>query len=209
MSERETTSKDGDRGPGAQIIRAGAIATAISAVIGLAVVVYKNTVESGPAPAALVAHVKDVSARPGVTQYDWLAYHPAALAREQNKLKAEAVKKGESPPSTREVDEALDDARGVEVNWDIFLEGPAEREFRESHTLAREEAGNKAPIAEGPSSYWPPEVIVPKAAKYENRESAFIEEPARAGAYSIEIYLKSADGSQQEEGSAKFSVPAR
>jgi hypothetical protein len=207
MSERETTSKDGSAGLGGQIIRAGQIAAAISAVAGVAFFVYKNTLEPGPAPAALVAHVRNVRARPGVTQYAWLAYHPATLIREQNKLKAEARKKGESPPSTQEVDEALEHARGVEVNWNIFLEGPAGREFTETHTLAREEAGNRAPITEGPSSYWPPEAIISRAGKYENRESAFMEEPMRPGSYSIEIYLKSADGTQQEEGSAKFSVP--
>jgi hypothetical protein len=207
MSDSQTGSKDGERGLGGQIIRAGAIAAAISAVVSLAVLVYKRTLAPVPAPAALVAHVKDVSARAGVTQYDWLAYHPAALAREQKKLKVEAIKKGEPPLSTQEVHEALEHATGVEVNWSIFLEGPAEREFRETHTLAREAAGDKAPIAEGPSSYWPPEAVTSRASKYENRESAFIQEPARAGTYSIEIYLKSADGDQQEEGSAKFSVP--
>ncbi len=198
--------KENDKGLGGQIIRAGQIAAAISAVAGVVFFVYKNTLESGPAPAALVAHVKDVRARPGVTQYNWLAYHPAALVRERNKFKAEFLNRGEHPPSAREVDQAFERAKGVEVNWSIFIEGPAGREFKVTHTLAREEAAGKAPTAEGPTSYWPPEVIVSKAGKYEDRESAFIQEPAHAGTYSIEIYLKSADGSQQEEGSAKFSV---
>jgi hypothetical protein len=207
MSERERTSKDSGTGLGARIIRAGQIAAALSAVAGVALVVYNNTLKPSPAPTALVAHVKNVQARPGITQYNWLKYHPAQLVSVEDRLKAEVLKKGEPPLSTQEVDEALRNAKGVEVDWNIFLEGPAGRKFTESHTLVQEDGGSSMPIAEGPSSYWPPEAVVSEAGKYEDRQSAFVQEPAPPGTYSIAIYVKSADGSQQEEGSAQFHVP--
>jgi len=209
MSEREKTANDSATGLGARIIRAGQIAAAISAVAGIALVVYDNTLKPSPAPSALVAHVKNVRAHPGITQYNWLKYHPAQLVSAEDRLKAEVLKKGEPPLSTREVDEALKEAKGVEVDWNIFLEGPAGRKFTETHTLVWEDGGDSTPIAEGPSNYWPPEAVVSEAGKYEDRQSAFFQEPASPGTYAIAIYLKSTDGSQQEEGSAEFHVPKR
>ena len=95
------------------------------------------------------------------------------------------------------------------MQWKIFLEGPVGRRFELTHTLFREKAGEKTVIADELGSIWPPERIVSQAVKYENTEGAWIQTPPGGGTYVIEIYLASADGSQNAEGSASFHVAGR
>ncbi|HEV3320580.1 MAG TPA: hypothetical protein VG147_00130 [Solirubrobacteraceae bacterium] len=207
MPETETPSKDSGKGLSAWVIKAGQLAVALTAVITAAALIW-NALKPAPAPAVLVAHVTDVRAHPGITEYTYLQSHPGQLKREESQLRAAAIRNREPPLTQQEIDQALRQS-GVEVQWKISLEGPVGRQFKVTHTLFRENAGDKTVIAEGLGSIWPPEHIVSQAGKYENTEGAWTQTPPGGGTYAIEIYLASADGSQNAEGSATFHVAGK
>jgi hypothetical protein len=190
------------------VIKAGQVAGALTAVITAGVLIWNLVLKPAPAPAELVAHVTDVRAHPGITEYTYLQSHPGQLKREEAQLRRAAIHDGEPPLTQREIDQALRQP-GAEVQWKIFLEGPVGRRFELTHTLFREKAGEKTVIADELGSIWPQERIVSQAAKYENTEGAWIQTPPGGGSYVIEIYLASADGSQNAEGSASFHVAGR
>lgn len=190
------------------MIKAGQIAGALTALITAAVLLWNTVLKPTPAPAALVAHVTDVRARTGITEYTYLQSHPGQLKHEEAQLRAAAIRNREPPLTQREIDQALQQA-GVEVQWKISLEGPVGRQFKLTHTLFRENASDKTVVADELGSIWPPEHIVSQAGKYENTEGAWVQTPPGGGRYTIEIYLASADGSQNAEGSASFHVARR
>jgi hypothetical protein len=199
------TSNDGAKGLSAGIIKAGQIAGAITALVGVVVLLWNTLLKPTPAPAVLAAHVSDVRVSEGISEYTYLQSHPGQLAREEAQLRAAAKRNGERPLSQPEIDEALQ-SPGVEVQWRVLLEGPAGRRFKLTHTLFRHAAGGRSVVGEGLGSYWPNESIVSQAGRYENTEGAWIQLPSRAGTYTVEIYLDSADGTQNSEGAASFQV---
>jgi hypothetical protein len=190
------------------VIKAGQIAGALTAVVTAGVLIWNIALKPPTPPVVLVAHVTNVRAHPGVTEYTYLQSHPGQLQREEAQLRAAAIRNGEPPLTQGEINQALRQP-GAEVQWKIFLEGPVGRQFKLTHTLFRENAGGKSVITDELGSIWPPERIVSQAGKYENTEGAWIQTPPGGGTYVIEIYLASADGSQNAEGSASFHVAGR
>lgn len=190
------------------MIKAGQIAGSLTAVITVAVLLWNTFLKPPPAPPVLVAEVKHVRAYTGVSEYTYLQSHPGQLKRVEAQLRAAAIHNGEPPLTQQEINQALQQP-GAEVQWKISLEGPVGRQFNLAHTLFRERAGDKTVVADELGSIWPPERIVSQADKYENTEGAWIQTPPGGGRYTIEIYLASADGSQNAEGSASFRVAGR
>ncbi len=190
------------------MIKAGQIAGSLTAVITVAVLLWNTFLKPVPAPAVLATEVKEVRVRPGVSEYTYLQSHPGQLKREEAQLRAAVIRNREPPLTQGEIDQALRQP-GVEVQWKISLEGPAGRQFKLTHTLFRENAGNRTVVADELGSIWPPERIVSQADKYENTEGAWVQTPPGGGRYTIEIYLVSADGSQNAEGAASFHAARR
>ena len=166
------------------MIKAGQIAGALTAVITAGVLIWNLALKPAPAPAELVAHVTDVQAHPGVTEYTYLRAIPGSSNAKKPNCDS-CIHNWEPPLTQREIDQALRQP-GAEVQWRIFLEGPVGRRFELTHTLFRENAGEKTVIADELGSIWPSERIVSQAVKYENTEGAWIQTPPGVGTYVIE-----------------------
>lgn len=184
-----------DRGPGPWLLKAGAYAGAITAIIALIVWVVTK-LSPGPPPAVLRASVTKIVTEPGRTEYVYFASHRAALLREEAALHREHLSKSE----IRQVFEQ----RGVTVEFTVDTDGPAGHAWLITESLYNNATGAREANIEG--NYWNAYRYVPAADSHTRSFPSWIQYPG-PGEYFVEIEVNDGTNSPITEKSAVFRVP--
>jgi hypothetical protein len=173
------------------------VATALTALVTAALLLWNDLLKPPPAPAVLTATVKAIEASPDITLRNFMNSHPGQLATYLSNAKAQGL--GEE-----EINHALR-TPGVLVEYTLGVDGPAGQALNVTRTLYA--AHTVARVSEGAVSILPPERYVSPAAISQSAQSTWIDPPAGKGAYFAEIDLVNKDGETIAKGrSAVFTA---
>jgi hypothetical protein len=200
-AKQPTPAEKSDRGLSAGLIRSGQIAGAITALITAGVLVWTQ-VKPAPPPAKLKARVTSPTILPNRT---WLAYfnsHPGSgqLERQRAEFRAHGL-------HDEEINQLLQKS-GFIFEFKVEVEAPPGREFSLTTVLYR----MPAEVAVSPlDGSLPSEHFKTHAGEqgYESEENGWIEYPARAGKYLLEIDLVDKEGNNVGKGRSRELVVPR
>jgi hypothetical protein len=180
------------------VIRAGAIATAIAAVIGLFLLIWNGILKPGSPPASIEAKLSKPTIRTGITFHAYLSLKPGLIAEVERESRAGGLSDAEIHTRLRE--------KGIEAEFTIHTNSPAGRALELTRTL--DNAVTQEPVPENGDSEIPNEHYIPKAGSYSTIEDTFIASPASGGAYYVEVEIKEPHGKTLDAvESAPFRVP--
>jgi len=197
-AKQPAPSEENGRGLSSRLIRAGQIAGAIAALVSAGALIWTQ-LKPGPPPAVLRATVSNLRTYAPRTEYNYFNSHPGQLANERAHLHAQGL-------DQEEIRQILQKS-GVTVEFTVEIEAPAGDKLSLTETLYRAPAEEAVSPING---HFPSERFVASASRYQTTESSWIEYPARAGAYFVEVDL--VDKEDHTVGaparSATFHVPA-
>jgi hypothetical protein len=180
----------GGGGSTGRLIRAGQVATALTALLTAALLIWNDVLKPAPAPAVLTATVKTVEANPNITLRNYMNSHPGQLATYLSNARAQGL--GEE-----EISQALR-TPGVLVEYTLGIDGPAGQALNVTRTLY--EAHTEARVSEGAVSILPPERYISPASISQTAQSTWIDPPVGKGEYFAEIDLVNKDGETIAKG---------
>lgn len=193
-SENEETDTNARR-PVGWLLKAGAVAGAITALVVLGKTVV-NAV-SPPPPAVIRATVTDVRTEPHRTENVYFASHPAVLKREEAAFRKEGL-------TTREIHEVLQ-RRGVTVQFTVETQGPPGHAWYITESLYNNTTGAREPTING--NFLEEYRLVPGAGSRAVTFPSWIEYPKRPGVYFVEIEVDDKKGTTETGKSARFRAP--
>jgi hypothetical protein len=204
MSEAKppTPSEESSRGLSAGLIKAGQIAGAITALITAGVVIWTQVKPAPPAPppAALKASVTNPTILANRTWYTYFNSHPGSGALEHQRAAFRA-----NGLTEEEINQLLRKS-GFIFEFTVEVKGPPGREYTLTTELYRLPAEEAVTPINGslPSEHFKTHA---GEAGYESEENGWIEYPARAGRYLLEVELVDKEDHPIGKGRSEVVVP--
>lgn len=166
-----------ETGASAKLIQLGQIATAVTAIIGVAVLLYTlvKPGSSAPPPPTLKVTVGDLEVTTGVTLYDFFAAHHRQLERAREDF---------ASVSQKEFEESTQVA-GITAEYTVNLVGPPGRTVHQTRILYKTPGDIR--VAEEKSAVGPLPTLTSHAGEDVRNQTTWVQEPADAGTYFIEI----------------------
>lgn len=183
--------------PTSRLVSIGQIAGALSALIGLGVVIATHLPSGGSPPAVSRAEVHVLLHAPR-TEHNYLA-GVGKLEREENILRGKGIPQGEIRHSFQ--------SPGVTVEYTTEIEATPGSEYHVSVKMFR--AASEEPITPE-SEFVPDEPLVTSAGKFQQTFAAWMQYPPAPGTYFIEVGLLPRKGGGdvgKPRRSADFRVP--
>jgi hypothetical protein len=196
MSQSKQTEDTGKRAS-TQLIRAGQVATAITALITAGLLIWTQLKGAGP-PAVLRVSITSRVPEAPRTEFSYFDSHPAELAREEAHLHALY------DLSKQEIQRELERKNGVTVEFNVETQAPAGHTWHVNETLFNATTG--ARVEEANASI-PPETYTPAAGIQTNPFPGWFEYPSHPGEYYVELELNDGKGSQETGKTEKFRAP--
>jgi hypothetical protein len=184
-----------DRGPLSWLLKAGALAGAVTAIA--AVVALVKHAASPPAPAVVRVALSDVRTEPHRTEYNYFGSHPASLRREEAAFRAEGLSAAEISSVLRQ--------RGVTVQFTVEPHGPSDHAWYVTEVLYDHATGRREPRIDG--NFLDDFRFVPNAGERAVTFPSWIEYPSRPGSYFVEIEVSDEKGTNAAAVSAPFRSP--
>jgi hypothetical protein len=177
------------------ILKAGAVASAIAAIVVLGKMV-KGALSPAP-PSVIRAAVTDIRTEPHRTEYIYFGSHPERLRREEVAFRREGL----SPAQIAQVLQK----RGVTVQFTVEPRGPANHAWYVTESLYNDSTGQREPAIEG--NYLDDYPFVPHAGERAVTLPSWIQYPATPGVYFVEIEVSDKAGTNATGVSGKFRSP--
>jgi len=190
-------ARPSEAGASAKLFRLGQMAVAVTAIIGVPVLLY-SLVKPGsptPPPAVLKVTIGDLEVTTGVTLYNFLAAHPGQLER---------ARKDFAGVPEREFEESTQ-VSGVTAEFTVDLIGPPGRTVHLTRTLY--EIPGEVRVAEEKSAVGPLPTLTSQAGEDVRNQTTWVQEPAHSGTYFIEVEVQgSSEETLAHEKSRDFRV---
>lgn len=197
MPDKDAEPQTAGKGVTASLVRAGQIASALTALAGVSVLIW-NAVKPAPSPAVLEAKVSRVQARYGVTLSSYLTDNPIQLAQTLSLYRADHL-------SDDEIKEELKQP-GILAEYTIGLHGPPGQEVTLVRTLFN--AVTEAKIAEGTEIGFGSRRYVAHAGQYQTTHSGWIAPPNTGGEFFVQVSLVDKHGETLANNKSKaFRIP--
>jgi hypothetical protein len=187
-------AEGGNKGVSSRLIKAGQVATALTALAGLGLFVW-HQLQPAPPPPVLEAKLSSAQTHGPITLYNYFNSHPPKLQLEEAAFRKEGL-------GTKEIRQTLTQ-QGVVVEFTITTRGTPGHTWYFTGTMYN--AKTDARIEEVDTNI-PDPLVAPSADNTTSRPSWF-QYPSRPGVYYVEIEVDDHEGNKDSISSRDFSTP--